>query len=539
MKHSRGELTLLAPIVAFVALFALLPVGLLFLASWVGVGGWGGVVGVLSLPLNQRAIENSLEQGGLSGVLAVALGYPAGVFVGRYAWPGRSLFRSLLLIPFLLPSLIVVLGVQDLFGSGGLVSSWSSPFAFFGQGVPGIVLANLAFNVPIVLLLTAAGCETASPELEETVLTLGGSPARAYRDAWGPPTWVGAVAGGLLTFLFSALSFAPPLLLCGTRCYTVEARIWSLDQLLLAPADAGVLALAMVGLFLAPTLGYLVLVRRLSAPSGRRGRPTRPLRWGGWTLALAIETAAVLAGVVTLLGAVLYRTLAPFGGGGLGSAWATLFDPTTAARLGVGIPAATVNTLLFALAAAGITVVLAVPATFAVLQRPGRSSGLGFLLFVPLLFSPIVLALSLATFWRPLLGGEGSIWALVIVSQAVLALPFALQSLGIPLAGLSTSAREAAESLGAPRFSAFLDADLPRVRDGLITAGLFAFALGLGEFTATFFLVTPRFATLPVALYGLIHARQLPVADAASGLLILLSLAVFLVISVGGRRVEL
>jgi ABC-type Fe3+ transport system permease subunit len=125
------------------------------------------------------------------------------------------------------------------------------------------------------------------------------------------------------------------------------------------------------------------------------------------------------------------------------------------------------------------------------------------------------------------------------VSQAVLALPFALQSLGIPLAGLTPAAREAAESLGAPRFSAFLDADLPRVRDGLLTAALFAFALGLGEFTATYFLVTPRYATLPVALYGLVNARQLPVADAAAGLLLLLSLVVFLVISVGGRRVEL
>ena len=127
----------------------------------------------------------------------------------------------------------------------------------------------------------------------------------------------------------------------------------------------------------------------------------------------------------------------------------------------------------------------------------------------------------------------------MIVSQAVLALPFALQTLTIPLSGLSASLRESAQSLGATRFGAFLDADLPRVRDGLITAGLLAFALGLGEFTATYFLVTPRFTTLPVALYGLSETRQLPLADAAAGLLLVLSLAVFLALSLGGRRVEL
>jgi ABC-type Fe3+ transport system permease subunit len=393
--------------------------------------------------------------------------------------------------------------------------------------------------VPLVLLLTAAGTETAAPELEETVRVLGGSPFRAYLDSWGPSTWIGAAAAGLLTFLFSALSFAPPLLLCGERCYTVEARIWSLDQVLLAPSDAGALALGMVALFLVPTIAYLVLVRRLAAPGGRRIREPRPIgrSWTGRLLAL--ETGAVLAAVALLLGAVLVRTFAPVGGGGPGSAWSSLFSPATAQRLGLSVPAAVGNTLLFAVAAAGITVVLAVPAAFAVARRPGRGPRLGLLLFVPLLLSPIVLALALATFWRPVLGGEGSVWALVIVSQTVLALPFALQSLGLPLAGLTPAGREAAESLGAGRFAAFLDVDLPRVRDGFVTAALFAFALGLGEFTATYFLVTPRYTTLPVALYGLIGSRQLPVADAAAGLLLLLSLAVFLALSLGGRRVEL
>jgi len=539
MRRSLGELVMLVPIAAFVALFALLPVGLLFAASLSAVGGIAGLGSLLTQPLNQHSVANSLLQGGLSAALAVAFGYPAGVLLGRYRWPGRELVRSLLLVPFLLPSLIVVLGIEDLFGAGGLLGTPFPDLSFFGHGTPGVVAANLIFNVPLVVLLTAAGCETASAELEETVVTLGGSPARAYRDAWGPATWIGAAAGGLLTFLFSALSFAPPLLLCGERCYTVEARIWSLDQVLLAPSDAGALALIMVVLFLAPTLGYLYLVRRLATPSGRQARRARPLDRSATTIALVLETGAVLTAVAVLLGAVLFRTLVPVGGAGPGSAWSALFGPGTARRLGIGIPAAVGNTLLFAIAAAGITVVLAVPAAFAVLRRPGRGSGLGLFLFVPLLLSPVVLALSLATFWRPLLGGEGSVWVLVIVSQTVLALPFALQSLGIPLAGLSPAGREAAESLGAGRFSAFLDADLPRVRDGLVTASLFAFALGLGEFTATYFLVTPRFTTVPVALYGLVGARQLPVADAAAGLLLLLSLAVFLALSLGGRRVEL
>ncbi|HLM70297.1 MAG TPA: ABC transporter permease subunit [Thermoplasmata archaeon] len=540
---ARGEgIGFLLPVVAFIGLFALLPVALLFSNALLQVGGAGGFVAVLSATQNVRALENSLEQGALSAVLAVALGYPAGVFVGRYRFPGRSSLRSLLLIPFLLPSLVVVLGVLDLFGPNGVVSAAVPATAFFGRGIPAIIAANLFFNVPIVLLLTATGCEGASVELEETVATLGGTPVRAYREVWARPTWVGAAAGGLLTFLFSALSFAPPLLLCGpsSRCYTLEAQVYALDQTFLEPNSAAVLALAMVLLLLLPTAVYLGLVSRLRTNPGRRRASLRPVDWHApSTWALALETMIVLAAEAALIVAVLYRTVAPTGRYGAGAAWTELFSASTTAHLGVSAVTALGNTLFFAVVAAAVALLLSIVSGYAVVRRPDRTVALGLLLFVPLLLSPVVLAFALASFWSPFLGTSSNVWTLVIVSQAILALPFALQSLEIPLAGLSANARDAARTLGASSFGAFLDADLPRVRDGLVTVGLFAFAFGLGEFTATNFLVPPQLTTLPVALYALSEVRLFPVADAAAGLLLLLSLAVFAVIAVGGRRVEL
>jgi thiamine transport system permease protein len=532
----------LVPVIAFVALFALLPVALLFARAWNEAGGASGFGSVLSASWNLRSLDNSLEQGGISAAFAVALGYPAGVFVGRYSFPGRALLRSLLLIPFLLPSLVVVLGVLDLFGPSGVVSN-ALPFtAWFGSGIPAIIAANLFFNVPIVLLLTATGCETASVELEETVATLGGSPFQAYREVWARPTWVGAAAGGLLTFLFSALSFAPPLLLCGasSRCYTLEAQVYSLDQTFLEPNAAALLALAMVIVLLLPTGLYLALVSRLRANPGRRSASPRPVNWrapSSWVLAL--ETGLVLAAEAALLSAVLYRTVAPTGTYGAGTAWSALFSSSTTNHLGVSAVGAVGNTLFFAVVAALLALLLSVTSGYAIVRRPDRAVALGLLLFIPLLLSPVVLAFALSSFWRPWVGTGSNVWTLVIVSQAVLALPFALQSLEIPLAGLSSAGRDTARTLGATSMGAFLDADLPRVRDGLVTVGLFAFAFGLGEFTATNFLVPPQLTTLPVALYALSEVRMFPVADAAAGLLLLLSLAVFVVITVGGRRVEL
>ena len=542
MRFRREGAGFLLPVIAFVALFALLPVAILFAHAWASVGGTNGFVSVVSSPSNLRSLDNSLEQGALSASLAVAFGYPAGVFVGRYAFRGRSLLRSLLLVPFLMPTLVVVFGVLDLFGPSGVVSSALPATAWFGTGIPAVVAANLFFNVPIVILLTATGCETASVELEETVGTLGGSPFRAYIEVWARPTWVGAAAGGLLTFLFSALSFAPPLLLCGAsaRCYTLEAQVYALDQTFLQANAAAVLALAMVLVLMVPTALYLALVSRLRANPGRRSSGPRPIDWrmpGSWLL--AAETTAVLGVEAALLAAVFYRTVAPTGSYGAGAAWTALFSSSTTDHLGVSAVGAIGNTLFFAVVAALLALLLSVVSGYAIVRRPDRAVTLGLLLFIPLLLSPVVLAFALSSFWEPFLGAGTNVWALVIVSQAILALPFALQSLEIPLAGLSSAARDTARTLGASSMGAFLDADLPRVQDGLVTVGMFAFAFGLGEFTATNFLVPPPLTTLPVALYALTEVRLFPVADAAAGLLMLLSLAVFAVIAVGGRRVEL
>ena len=537
MKLGRETAPLTAA-VSFVVLVGLLPVAVLFATS-LSAGGGSGLASALGAPLNVQSIENSLVQGGLSAGFAVAAGYPVGVFFGRYEWPGRAALRSFLLVPFLLPSLVVVFGILDLFGPSGLLSSGIPALSFLGRGLPGIIAANLVFNVPIVILFTATGTESATRDLEETVATLGGSPARAYRDAWGPPTWVGAGVGGLLTFLFSALSFAPPLLLCGPRCYTVEVRVWQLDQISAEPTTAGLLAFAMVLLFLVPTVLYLLLLGRLRAIPGRRANVARLSAHHPLGIGLAFLTGAVLLAEFSVLAAVLYRTVLPVGSAGPGAAWTELFSPSTTARLGISAVGMVGNTLIFAAGATVLALLLGIVLGYAVAGRPRRASSLGLVLFLPLLISPVVLAFSLATFWRPLLGGAPNIWVLVILSQAILALPFALQSIEIPLAGLSRSAREAAQTLGASPWGAFLDADLPRVRRGLSTAGLFAFALGLGEFTATNFLVTPRFRTLPVALYNLADQRLFAVGDAAVGLLLLLSLGVFAALLYGGRHVEL
>lgn len=533
----RGGTAALLLVVAFVVAFALVPAGALFGNALTSVGGWAGLARVAAAAPTRAAFGQSLLQGGISAVGAVAVGYPAGVFLGRYTWKGRAWLRSMLLVPFLLPSLVVVLGLLELFGPTGVVGGPFPSVRPLAGGLPGIVAANLLFNVPLVMLFTANGCEAASASLEETVASLGGSPWRAYRDSWAGPSWVGAACGGLVTFVFSALSFAPPLLLCGNRCATVEVRVWALTGGSLPdPAGAGAVAFLLVVAFLAPTAVYIALARRLR-PAGAVRVGGRPVPWRsplGW--ALAAETAGVVVAELLLLAAVVERSFAPTAGSGIGGAWRLLFSPRASSLLGVGVDRAVENSLLFAGLAAAVALLVAIATAYVGLRRPSSRGVLALVTFVPVLLSPVVLALALARWWGPLFGGAPNVWLLIVLSQALTALPFALQSVELPLGAVPASAREGAQTLGANPWTAFVDAELPRVLPGLEQATLFALALGLGEFTATYFLVTPGWTTLPVAVFALEPRGLFGASSAAAALLLFLSLAVYAATVFGARR---
>lgn len=530
----------LLPVVAFVAAFAIVPAALLLATGTVGLGGVSGLARLAADPLNRQAFENSLLQGGASAAAAVAVGAPAGVFLGRYTFRGRSELLAVLIVPFLLPTLAVVLGVETIFGSGGVVSSVIPGTRALGSGFGGIVAANVLYNAPVVTLLTAVGVESSSPAVEETVATLGGGPFATFRDGWGRPAALGAAAGAVLTFLFSALAFAGPLLLCGAKCYTVEARIWSLDQVLLSPAAAAGLAVLLIGLLALPAAAYLALVARLRAARRSTDRPGRPVPWGRpWVWPFAAATVVLGLSVAALLLAVLDAAARPAApGAGEFSAFAQLFGPSVTGRLGVSTFAATANTVFFATVATALALLFAVATGFGLSARPGAARALRALVFAPLVVSPVVLSFALSQFWRPVFGGSSTVGVLILLAQATLAIPFALPAVEVALRRVPASLRESARTLGQSPWPAYLDVELPLVRDGLVTAGLFAFALSFGEFTATYFLATPTFTTLPIELYRLEGAREPALAAAVAGLLVLVSLVAFLVIVRGGRRVE-
>ncbi|MCD6135619.1 iron ABC transporter permease, partial [Candidatus Bipolaricaulota bacterium] len=66
-----------------------------------------------------------------------------------------------------------------------------------------------------------------------------------------------------------------------------------------------------------------------------------------------------------------------------------------------------------------------------------------------------------------------------------------------------------------------------------------AFALSMGEMSATIILMRPGLSTIPIAVYGLLSARQFGAASAMAVVLIIVTAIAFISIDrLGGRRLN-
>ena len=83
---------------------------------------------------------------------------------------------------------------------------------------------------------------------------------------------------------------------------------------------------------------------------------------------------------------------------------------------------------------------------------------------------------------------------------------------------------EAARDLGASEVQVFRDILIPHMIPGLVAGALLAFTLSLDDFVITFFTSGPGTVTFPVKVYSMVRFSVTPEINAASTILILMTL---------------
>ena len=111
----------------------------------------------------------------------------------------------------------------------------------------------------------------------------------------------------------------------------------------------------------------------------------------------------------------------------------------------------------------------------------------------------------------------------IIIAHVTFCFPFVTMVVRARLATFNREQEEAAKDLGAGEWQAFRDVLIPHIKPALISGALMAFTLSLDDFVITFFTSTPGTDTFPVLVYSLVKRGVTPDVNAASTILILLT----------------
>ena len=531
MTRSRF-LTWLAPLV-FLGLFFFLPfarilaLGLDFTS--LRAGFFAETLDVAPYPGLARY---AAQLGGQGDRVRGIAGLPLAYLFARYDFPGKSVFRALTAVPFMLPTVVVAAGFDALLGPRGwvnlLLADTSIPPVVFVGTLGAILAAHVFYNTTIVIRLVGNAWGALDSRLTDAARSLGAGPFQTLLRVTLPLLRPSIFAASLLVFLFDFTSYGVILLLGGPKFSTLEVQIYIQSLYMLNLPAAALLSLIQLLCTLAFSTLYSRYASRAVAPLKPRAAWTnlRPAKKRAEKFFLTAMLTILVAFFALPLLALPVRSVVrieadraqppsfpPFWGSKWGDArgvlttayYSELFINRRGSLFYVPPMQAAANSLTYAGLTVLFSLLLGFPAAMA-LARPGRfEKWIDPFLMLPLGASAVTLGLGyIVTFNHPLPFGHWTLITsplLIPLAHTTIALPFVMRNLQTALATIPQRYREAAAVLGASRWQTWRAVDWPIISRATVSAGAFAFTVSLGEFGAASLLARPEYPTLPTAIY--------------------------------------
>ncbi|MFI8415158.1 thiamine/thiamine pyrophosphate ABC transporter permease ThiP [Serratia sp. NPDC078593] len=450
----------------------------------------------------------------------------------RRRFLGRTLLLRLCAMTLVLPVLVAVFGLLTVYGRQGWLATlcgWLSvEYHFSPYGLQGILLAHLFFNLPLATRLLLQALENVPVEQRQLAAQLGMNGWQQFRFVEWPALRRQILPSGALIFMLCFASFATVLSLGGgPQATTIELAIYQALSYDYDLSRAALLALIQ----LTCCLGWVILSQRLSQalPVGNtqafHWRNPEDNRWQRATDCLLIVAALLL---------LLPPLLAVVVDGANQGMLRVLQQPVLWQAL--------LTSLRIAIGAGLLCVVLTMMLLWSsrelkLRQRLRWGQMLELSGMVILAMPGIVLATGFFLLFSDTLGLPQSPYALVILTNALMAVPYALKVLDNPMRDVAERYNPLCLSLGMQGWQRLRWIELKALRRPLSQALAFACVLSIGDFGVVALFGNEQFRTLPFYLYQQIGAyRSNDGAITALLLLILCFLLFTLIERLPGRN---
>lgn len=469
-----------------------------------------------------HVVRFSFWQAFLSSLLSVLPAIFLARALYRRRFPGRQFLLRLCAMTLILPVLVAVFGILSVYGRQGWLAQgfqlmgWQ--WRFSPYGLQGILLAHVFFNLPMATRLLLQALEQIPGEQRQLAAQLGMRGAAFFRFVEWPWLRRQIPPVAALIFMLCFASFATVLSLGGgPKATTIELAIYQALNFDYDPGRAALLALIQMGC----CLGLMLISQRLSraiAPGNTQGM--------GWRdpddriHSRLLDTLQIVLALLLLLPPLL----AVVADGVSGPLANVLVQPDLWQALW--------TSLRIALAAGCLCVVLTMMLLWSSRELRARNQPLagqslelsGLLI---LAMPGIVLATGFFLLLNNSIGLPDSADGIVIFTNALMAIPYALKVLENPMRDLTARYNPLCQSLGLTGIRRLTVIELRALKKPLAQALAFACVLSIGDFGVVALFGNDDFRTLPFYLYQQIGAYRSQDGAVTAFILLLLCFMLF------------
>jgi len=162
---------------------------------------------------------------GLGAVsIAVVLGVSGAFFVTRVHFPGKGVFRTLVLLPYILPGIIMGISLLIFIRNFGIRLSWFT-----------VLLGHVSFTVPIVMFQIMSRIVRMGPNYQSAAMDLGANPAQTFVYVTLPMIRTAIIGAALLAFTVSFDEIVISFFLTGSAWMTLPVYIYGMLRFGLSP----------------------------------------------------------------------------------------------------------------------------------------------------------------------------------------------------------------------------------------------------------------------------------------------------------------
>lgn len=169
----------------------------------------------LSNPDLMTALQNSVIVGLAAVAICLTIGIPTALALDRYDFPGKTVFRRLVILPITLPGLITGVSMLTFFRSVGVDLSIWTVIIGHGTALTAIVVTNVF-----------ARLQRFDRRIEEASADLGAKPWETFRYVTLPNIRSAIIGSSLISFTLSFDEIPVTFFLTG-RDNTLPMYIWS------------------------------------------------------------------------------------------------------------------------------------------------------------------------------------------------------------------------------------------------------------------------------------------------------------------------